>query len=190
MPYGTKVNQCELTKSDGSYKCSSSGKSLCFRMRWEHTTAIQLVLWLTQWSVPRIEDMFVWLADCQKFTKTELRHTYLPLMLLEVAKQCIISHSCRSGQIAESYHLSPKHYIPFTLLKKFRHCSVQDHLWPFLNSRSMCTNTDQWKSSSTPVTSDLSKRFHQICLWLHQLVKSKKSTEDSVIYDYYLFYFI
>ena len=40
----------------------------------------------------------------------------------------------------------------------------------------------QGKSSSTPVTSDLSKTFHQICLWLHQLVKTKKSTEDSVIY--------
>ena len=43
-------------------------------------------------------------------------------------------------------------------------------------------DTNQGKSSSTPVTSDLSKTFHQICLWLHQLVKTKKSTEDSVIY--------
>ena len=42
---------------------------------------------------------------------------------------------------------------------------------------------NQGKSSSTPVTSDLSKTFHQICLWLQQLVKNqKKSTEDSVIY--------
>ena len=40
----------------------------------------------------------------------------------------------------------------------------------------------QGESSSTPVTSDLSKTFHQICLWLHQLVITKKSTEDSVIY--------
>ena len=43
-------------------------------------------------------------------------------------------------------------------------------------------NFFQGKSSSTPVTSDLSKTFHQICLWLHQLVKTKKRTEDSVIY--------
>ena len=40
----------------------------------------------------------------------------------------------------------------------------------------------QGKSSSTPVTSDLSKTFHQICLWLQQLVKTRKSAEDSVIY--------
>ena len=40
----------------------------------------------------------------------------------------------------------------------------------------------QGKSSSTPVTGDLSKTFHQICPWLHLLVKTKKSTEDSVIY--------
>ena len=44
-------------------------------------------------------------------------------------------------------------------------------------------HTIQGKSSNTPVTSDLSKMFHQICLWLHQLVKTKKSTEDSVIYS-------
>ena len=41
---------------------------------------------------------------------------------------------------------------------------------------------NQGKGSSTPVTSDLSKTFHQICLWLHQLVKTRKSAEDSVIY--------
>ena len=41
---------------------------------------------------------------------------------------------------------------------------------------------DQGKSSSTLVTNDLSKTFHQICLWLHQLVKTRKSAEDSVIY--------
>ena len=41
---------------------------------------------------------------------------------------------------------------------------------------------NQGKSSSTPVTSDLSKTFHQLCLWLHQSVKTKKGTEDSVIY--------
>ena len=33
---------------------------------------------------------------------------------------------------------------------------------------------NQGESSSAPVTSDLSKTFHQICLWLHQLVKTKK----------------
>ena len=41
---------------------------------------------------------------------------------------------------------------------------------------------NQGKNSSTPVPSDLSKTLHQICLWLHPLVKTKKSTEDSVIY--------
>ena len=34
--------------------------------------------------------------------------------------------------------------------------------------------TNQGESSSTPVTSDLSKTFHHICLWLHQLVKNRK----------------
>ena len=38
------------------------------------------------------------------------------------------------------------------------------------------------RSSSTPVTSDLAKTFHQICLCLHQLVKNQKSTEGSAIY--------
>ena len=41
---------------------------------------------------------------------------------------------------------------------------------------------NQGESSSTPVTSDLSKTFHQICLWLHQLLTTRKSAEDSVIY--------
>ena len=51
---------------------------------------------------------------------------------------------------------------------------------PFLFA---CNSFHQGNSSSTPVTSDLSKMFHQICIWLHQLVKTKKSTEDSVIYS-------
>ena len=49
-------------------------------------------------------------------------------------------------------------------------------------STSNLFNYNQGKSSSTPVISDIAKTFHQICLWLHQLVKTKKSTEDSVIY--------
>ena len=48
--------------------------------------------------------------------------------------------------------------------------------------RSWLGRHNQGKSSSTPVTSNLSKTFHQICLWLHQLVKTRKRTEDSVIY--------
>ena len=48
--------------------------------------------------------------------------------------------------------------------------------------RSWLGQHNQGKNSSTPVTSDLSKTFHQICHWLHQLVKTKKSTEDCVIY--------
>ena len=65
-------------------------------------------------------------------------------------------------------------------VREFKKKSLQWHTaWL---SASQIHPFNQGKSSSTPVTSDLSKTFHQICLWLHQLVKTRKSTEDSVIY--------
>ena len=47
-------------------------------------------------------------------------------------------------------------------------------MWMLRFERSWLGRHNQGKNSSTPVTSDLSKTFHQICLWLHQLVKTKK----------------
>ena len=62
-----------------------------------------------------------------------------------------------------------------------RHRGTSTVLVPLLSERQV-PKSNQGKSSSTPVTSNLSKTFHQICLWLHQLVKTRKRTEDSVIY--------
>ena len=50
----------------------------------------------------------------------------------------------------------------------------------FRFERSWLGRHNQGKSSCTPVTSDLSKTFHQICLWLHQLVKNQNRVQKTV----------
>ena len=82
----TRVNQCELINSDDKLQMLLKLFDSVFQDEPGKYSRNPVDLEIDPWSVPRIEGMFIGLADCQNFTEIELSCAYLPQMMSEVAQ--------------------------------------------------------------------------------------------------------
>ena len=122
----------------------------------------------------RVEKGNQWMGQHRKLIFpwfwSSLRHSFLS------PESCV--YLCT--RVAIGRQVFPSYWLVLIIFYKCLH--LQKVFCITIQSFFNMFDQNQGKSSSTPVTSDLSKTFHQICLWLHQLVKNQKSTEDNVIY--------